>query len=278
MLRDHRALKIYVDGSAIKNPGGPGGCAAIAEFPEDWNRPNEPLFQVGYKATTNNRMELTACILALRYLRDQGSRLDVQRVLIITDSRYVHDFHRFASRWRGAGWKTAEGRPVENSDLWKDFLSAQSKAGVRTDLCLSKGKSRPVLKEVDRAAKHAAHNATETDWGFRPGKVGRSRVEIMRASTLFPTSGQETIIHIYRKTSVGRADHKVYFHTWSEETRNLAGKFHAYASAAIDADLHRGHAYRVRFNADPRYPIIEYVVGEFDPDAPPDTDGDSLGE
>jgi ribonuclease HI len=48
MQPDPHALKLYVDGSALKNPGGPGGIAGIAEFPDRMNR------------TTNNRMELLA--------------------------------------------------------------------------------------------------------------------------------------------------------------------------------------------------------------------------
>ncbi len=47
MLFDPHALKIYVDGSALENPGGPGGLAGIVEFPEDLNRENEVIFEDG---------------------------------------------------------------------------------------------------------------------------------------------------------------------------------------------------------------------------------------
>jgi ribonuclease HI len=266
MLFDHRALKIYVDGSALKNPGGPGGCAAVAEFPEDWNRPNELIFQAGYKATTNNRMELIACIRAFDYVRDHRHDLRLQRVLIVTDALYVHSYYRHAPNWRGNGWRTSDGRPVENADLWKGFLSAQSKVGVRTEIHWSKGKTTPVLNEVDRAAKYAARHPSETDWGFRPGKVARSKITVKGASAPFPASGQEAVICIYRKSSVGKTDHKIFFHIYSEEKRELTGKFRAYAKAAEDGELHRSHFYRVRFNSNPRYPIIESVVEEFFPE------------
>lgn len=58
MFIDPRALKLYVDGSALKNPGGPGGLAGIVEFHEEMNRENEVIFEEGYLATTNNRMEI----------------------------------------------------------------------------------------------------------------------------------------------------------------------------------------------------------------------------
>jgi ribonuclease HI len=57
----------------------------------DWDRPCGLLFQEGFQETTNNRMELLACILAFEYVRDQGRGLGVERVQIVTDSRYVHD-------------------------------------------------------------------------------------------------------------------------------------------------------------------------------------------
>ena len=65
MPYDPHALKIYVDGSAFRNPGGPGGLAGIVEFLEDMNRENEVIFEEGYLATTNNRMEILASIRAL---------------------------------------------------------------------------------------------------------------------------------------------------------------------------------------------------------------------
>ncbi len=57
VARPH-ALKIYIDGSALQNPGGAGGLAGIVVYPDDWNLPNEHIFEIGYQATTNQRMEL----------------------------------------------------------------------------------------------------------------------------------------------------------------------------------------------------------------------------
>jgi hypothetical protein len=78
MTLDPYALKIYIDGSALKNPGGASGCAGIAEYPSDWNRPEETLFTVGYEGSTNNRMELLACVKAMEYVRDHVAGLASQ--------------------------------------------------------------------------------------------------------------------------------------------------------------------------------------------------------
>ena len=55
MTFDPHALKIYIDGSSFKNPGGASGFAGRAEYPDGWNRNDEVLFAVGYDGSTNTR-------------------------------------------------------------------------------------------------------------------------------------------------------------------------------------------------------------------------------
>ena len=117
MFIDPRALKLYVDGSALKNPGGPGGLAGIVEFHEEMNRENEVIFEEGYLATTNNRMEILACIRALEFARKIVDELKIRRVLIISDSMHVKDNHGRAPYWKLDKWKNLDGKPVENPDL-----------------------------------------------------------------------------------------------------------------------------------------------------------------
>jgi ribonuclease HI len=261
MSHDPRALKIYIDGSALKNPGGAGGFAAWVEFPMDWNRPDEQLFQQGFQETTNNRMELLACIRAFEYVRGQGRDLRVERVQIVTDSKYVHDWFFLAERWRKNGWRNLDGKPVENRDLWKQLLSVRSKVTVRTELKWMPGKKSPILKSVDRAAKIAASQPWETDRGFKSGKVGRSTEGSRRAAASFLAKGQHSVIRIYRSKLVG-SDHKIYFEVWDTQLSRIEEKAWAFASAEVAVDLHRHHSYRVLFNANPKYPIIERIMEE----------------
>lgn len=262
MSPDPHALKLYIDGAAFDNPGGPGGFAIVAEYPDEWNRPSEELFKEGYKETTNNRMELSACLRAFELVRSKGKGLGVQRVLIITDSMYVYENHRRASTWRRNKWRSASGRPIENADLWKSFLSIQSKVRVRTEIIWQRGKQSPILKTVDRASKDAAKVPSQTDSGFREGKVGRSKVNLPGASVLFPARGQEATIHVYRSALVNKTDHKIFFNLYSEERQSFAEKFVAYTNPERAVDLHRGHSYKVRFNDNPKYPLIETVLEE----------------
>jgi ribonuclease HI len=70
-------------------------------------------------ATTNNRMELTAAIMALEALKRPS------RVKLHTDSQYVKDgITRWVSGWTRNGWKTASRDPVKNFELWQRLLAA----------------------------------------------------------------------------------------------------------------------------------------------------------
>lgn len=265
MSLDPYSIKIYIDGSALKNPGGAGGLAAWIEFPLDWDRPPEPLFWEGFQQTTNNRMELLACIRAFKYVRHEGYDLRVERVQIVTDSKYVHESFGRAEYWRKNGWRNLDGKPVENYDLWKELLSLRGKVKVRTDLEWMLGKKNPISKAVDKSAKAAAAQPWSVDRGFKPGKVGRTKGTSKRAASLFKAQDQEVILRVYRTRLIGRSDHKIYFEVCDEQSFEVVDKAAAFTSADIALDLHRGHFYRVSFNANPKYPMIERIIEEVAP-------------
>ena len=108
-------INIYTDGSCMGNPG-PGGWAAIVLKDED----KKELFG-GEKLTTNNRMELTAAINALKYCSSEDSnQLSLKQINIYTDSNYVKDgINIWINTWEKNNWKTADKKNVKNVDLWK---------------------------------------------------------------------------------------------------------------------------------------------------------------
>jgi ribonuclease HI len=195
-MYDPHALKIFTDGSAYRNPSGPGGIAGIAEYPDRLNRENELLFAVGYRSTTNNRMELRACIEALKFIARERRTLGVPRAMLLTDSEYVCSTSARAQYWRG-GRTNEAGRPVENSDLWRQFIKARAQAGIRVDVQWIRGKSTKITRDVDRLAKQAAKTPTEDDVGYVPGTVARRKTPGRAAATAFPAAGQAVIIRVY---------------------------------------------------------------------------------
>ena len=106
-------IAVYTDGGCINNPG-PGGYGVIIE---DGGEARER--SGGFRLTTNNRMELTACIVALRELAGSD-----RRVVLHTDSSYVVNGIEkgWARGWRAKGWRKADGQPALNADLWAELL------------------------------------------------------------------------------------------------------------------------------------------------------------
>ena len=106
---------IYTDGACKGNPG-PGGWGVLMLSGE---RRRE--LHGGEPMTTNNRMELTAAIEALRALKRHC------RVRLFTDSSYVKQgIETWIHGWKRNGWRTADKKPVKNADLWQmlDELAA----------------------------------------------------------------------------------------------------------------------------------------------------------
>ncbi len=109
-------LIIYTDGACRGNPG-MGGWGAILKYEDNIKEIN------GFsKDTTNNIMELTAVIEALKQLNRSCN------IIITTDSNYVKNgITKWIHNWKLNGWKTANKKPVKNKDLWMqlDELSKQ---------------------------------------------------------------------------------------------------------------------------------------------------------
>ena len=102
-------VEIYTDGACSGNPGA-GGWGAILRC-----QGVEKELSGGEANTTNNRMELTAVIEALKALKKPC------KVILYTDSRYVMDgVTKWLPNWQINGWRTANKKtPVKNIDLWQ---------------------------------------------------------------------------------------------------------------------------------------------------------------
>lgn len=111
---------IHTDGACKGNPG-PGGWGAILQ---SGGKVKE--LSGGEQLTTNNRMELTAAIMALEALT-RPCKVDLH-----TDSKYVMDgITGWIHGWKARGWKTADKNPVKNDDLWKRLDAARARHEVK---------------------------------------------------------------------------------------------------------------------------------------------------
>ncbi|MEE0945917.1 MAG: ribonuclease HI [Acutalibacteraceae bacterium] len=114
-------VEIFTDGACSGNPG-PGGWGAILRY-----NGVEKELSGGEKETTNNRMELTAAIMALRALKEPCS------VILTTDSKYLADGIQkgWAASWKKNGWKKADKKPALNVDLWEEILVLFDKHDIK---------------------------------------------------------------------------------------------------------------------------------------------------
>jgi ribonuclease HI len=189
-------VDIYSDGGCRPNPG-PGGWGAVIRFPDhQWFLSgNDP-------DTTNNRMELQAAITALRLLQAEFGRCTVD---FHTDSEYLRQgITEWASRWQASGWKTTNGEPVSNQELWQelvglaevhqvrwhwlkghaghpdneraDRLASEARRALRSGTAVRTGAEEPAETEVELAVK-ASYRPEEGSggWGavLRKGKTTR---------------------------------------------------------------------------------------------------------
>ena len=114
-------LIAYTDGACSGNPG-PGGWGALMRAMDGDKIVKERELKGGEPATTNNRMELMAAIMALEALTQPC------QVVLTTDSRYVMDgITQWMANWKKRGWKTASKQPVKNADLWRRLDATCSK-------------------------------------------------------------------------------------------------------------------------------------------------------
>lgn len=115
-----KKIDIYTDGACSGNPG-KGGWGAVLVY-----KNNEKEISGGSADTTNNRMELTAVIEALKLLKEPCE------VCLTTDSKYVCDTvsKGWVYSWKRNGWKKSDKKPALNVDLWEQLLPLLEKHHV----------------------------------------------------------------------------------------------------------------------------------------------------
>ena len=139
-----KQLEIFTDGACKGNPG-PGGWGAVIRYGK-----HEKEISGGDPDTTNNRMELSAIIQALKIL------IEPCEVKLHTDSRYVIDgITKWIHGWQRNGWKNASKQPVSNIDLWHDLIEATARHQVEW-IWVKGHNGHPENERADRLASDAA--------------------------------------------------------------------------------------------------------------------------
>lgn len=232
------AYKLFTDGSCLGNPGC-GGTGVCIKFPEEFNLEDYRDYR-GYHSTTNNRMELRAGVEGLKAVREKMKSYGRRPVEWSTDSSYVVDNLLYVERWIRDGGLRVNGEPVLNIDLWRELLSL-----CRSMRILPVWISRELNKEADSLARKGSAWPTHIDFGYNPGRVGRSLKGKGKAPILFDKDGP-VLVRIYKGDGeVLKRDSKCKIRFELIDTNGGIPKesYYAYAAIEIYNDLHRGNEY-----------------------------------
>ena len=137
-------IKIYTDGSCLKNPGN-GGWAAIINIDNEIKK-----ISGNVKDTTNNKMELMAPIKALQEVRLK------QPIEIYTDSQYVKlGITEWIHKWIKNNWQTSKNEPVKNKELWMELYELTKSHQIKW-IWIKAHAGNTLNEQVDLLAKKAA--------------------------------------------------------------------------------------------------------------------------
>tara|TARA_B100000941_G_C27964173_1_gene283053 strand:- start:9 stop:431 length:423 start_codon:yes stop_codon:yes gene_type:complete len=138
-------IKIYTDGSCLKNPGKGGWAAIIIK------EGKKTKVKGSRENTTNNQMELIAPIMALKKI-PVGSK-----VQIFTDSKYVETgITKWIHNWKKNGWKTTEKKTVKNKDLWTELDNLSKAFEIKWNWVKAHSTDK-LNNEVDLLARKSAN-------------------------------------------------------------------------------------------------------------------------
>ena len=115
-----KTVIIYTDGACRGNPG-PGGWGVLIKY-----REHSKEMYGGDASTTNNKMELTAAIEALKEIKEPCE------IILYTDSKYVlKGIEEWIHNWKKRGWKGSNKKPVKNIELWKKLDELRDKHTIK---------------------------------------------------------------------------------------------------------------------------------------------------
>ena len=141
-----KSIEIFTDGGCKGNPG-PGGYGCIIR-----GDGNVLELKGSHPQTTNNIMEMTAAIVALKELSQP------YQVTLTTDSQYlVKGMTEWIHNWVKKGWLTASRQPVKNKELWQE-LHSLSKQHEITWIWVKGHAGHPENERCDQLANEAMDN------------------------------------------------------------------------------------------------------------------------
>jgi ribonuclease HI len=261
---EENALNIYTDGSMLHGPRRGGAGLLFVAVDGEGNEEHYQEVLPGYAGATQNQMELEAPIQGLKMVTGRSPPFDPSRygkIVIKTDATYVaENFGAAVSVWSQNGWKTKQGKPVDNAKQWKELVRLVvlcGKRGKPVKLVHVPGKKSPRTKAVDKLAKRSAKQAWKRQ--LNPAEVRKKRTDRPIEIGVVAMEGQLMTIHIFKSEYQPLHRLTKYWYSVMSKTSPYYGR-----ASVIYSELHhlRRRIYRVRVNDDTRNPRIVKEFGE----------------
>ena len=263
IFRNH-TLYIYTDGSSLSKPRRGGIGIRYIYLDDSENEQRIDIEEKGNIYGTNNQMELKAVIVGLKNITHQNIPINYNLIEIRIDSRYVVDNKNNAIySWSKNKWTNKNGRPIENSILWKELIKQINKVKCRVVIVWGKGHSRDSdNKAVDRAAKLSAKSILTPP--IVPIKLRRKKSKNNTRIGSIEMKGQRVTIHII-------TDEYMKIQKLSKYRYEIISKGSNYYENVdvIYSELHHlkaGHKYIVTFNKNTSNPRILKLITEIEQD------------
>lgn len=254
------ALNIFTDGSCLMHDKRKGGVGVrFVYYDSNLNEYIiDPLFP-GFKDTTNNEMELQACIEALKYAIKHALANSYSRIIIFSDSLYVKDnFSKAKYYWRQNDWKNYYGKPMANADQWKELVRLVIKIKKHVEIKKVKAhKHDPNNNAVDELAKKSAEEALRNPIQVKSirRKKTKTKTEIGSVNIV----GQRITIRIV--SCKYERIHGLF--NLKYEVVSKSSPYHGMTDIIFsNHPLRDGRSYFVIFNKEPRNPRVNKVIRE----------------
>ena len=153
-----KTIEIHTDGACLGNPG-PGGFGITIDVDGEEQR-----FGGGEAHTTNNRMELTAALTAIKIVKSTVPGADKREVKLHTNSRYVTDtFNQdWLMQWKARNLRNAHGNAIKNQDLWEEMIQEVEHLNI-TFQWVKEHNDDPANEVCDKMAKEQARRYIDTN-------------------------------------------------------------------------------------------------------------------
>jgi ribonuclease HI len=258
---DEEAINIYTDGSSFQKPRRGGFGILIITVNENGHEVPEEIELPGFKHATNNQMELFAVIKALEEAYSHPQLSQFPKICIYSDSRYVTDNYLNAIfRWSQNKWLNNAGKPIENTDLWKQFIKLYKNQPCPIKIQWVKGHSKNQHnKTVDKIAKRSAKSAINKPL---------SHVEVRRKTTekkvelgSVKMEGQDIKVRIITTEFLKTQKLSKYkYQVLSKKSKYFDNVDVIYGKEIMRA----GHHYKITVNDDNKNPRVIKVIKELE--------------